>query len=103
MPNQRAEDQKLLTLPAKTRFISELDRNLQTVGYSNRSQFIRDAIIEKLLRLGIMVPKDLALSRPRAIPDQMSMGEKPGSKPAKAASSAGKKIQYRIRKSPKDE
>jgi hypothetical protein len=65
MPNQRAKGQKLLTLPASEQFIRDIDSNLLVTGYSNRSQFIRDAIIEKLLLSGIKLPKELALSPSR--------------------------------------
>ncbi|MGB7767371.1 MAG: ribbon-helix-helix domain-containing protein [Verrucomicrobiia bacterium] len=43
------------------KFLRELDAGLAQAGYRNRSQFIRDAIVEKLTRAGIAMPKDLAL------------------------------------------
>lgn len=66
MPNQRGKDQKLLTLQTDAEFIAELNRNLPATGYSNRSQFIRDAIIEKLVLSGIKIPKKLAMVPLRA-------------------------------------
>jgi hypothetical protein len=56
MPNQRAAGQKLLTVPCDEAFIKFIDENLDRTGYSNRSQFVRDAIAEKLESLGIQVP-----------------------------------------------
>lgn len=51
----------------KEEFISELDSKISEVGYANRSQFIRDAIIEKLQRAGIHIPKNLAQPPQRTI------------------------------------
>jgi len=61
MPNQRAPGQKLLPIAVDEKFLRELDASLGPAGYRNRSQFIRDAIIEKLLRADISLPKELAL------------------------------------------
>ena len=61
MPNQRAPGQKLLPIAVDEKFLRELDAGLGRTGYRNRSQFIRDAIIEKLLRANIALSPDLAL------------------------------------------
>src|ERR1017187_9902948 len=61
MPNQRAPGQKLLPIAVDEIFLRELDAGLAQAGYRNRSQFIRDAIIEKLLRADISLSKELAL------------------------------------------
>jgi Arc/MetJ-type ribon-helix-helix transcriptional regulator len=61
VPNQRAEGQKLLPIAVDEKFLRELDAGLAQAGYRNRSQFVRDAIVEKLTRAGIAVPKELAL------------------------------------------
>ena len=61
MPNQRASGQKLLPIAVDEKFLRELDAGLTRAGYRNRSQFVRDAIIEKLTRAGIALPKELAL------------------------------------------
>jgi metal-responsive CopG/Arc/MetJ family transcriptional regulator len=61
MPNQRAPGQKLLPFAVDEKFLRELDASLGSAGYQNRSQFIRDAIVEKLLRANISLPKELAL------------------------------------------
>lgn len=61
MPNQRAPGQKLLPIAVDEKFLRELDAGLGPAGYRNRSQFIRDAIIEKLLRADVSLSKELAL------------------------------------------
>jgi len=61
MPNQRAPGQKLLPIAVDEKFLRELDAGLGPAGYRNRSQFIRDAIIEKLLRADISLSPELAL------------------------------------------
>jgi hypothetical protein len=60
MANQRAKDQKLLPIAAKQQFIAEMDAGLEQIGCANRSQFIRDAILEKLSRADIHIPRALA-------------------------------------------
>jgi hypothetical protein len=61
MPNQRAPGQKLLPIAVDEKFLRELDAGLAQAGYRNRSQFVRDAIIEKLVRANVPLPKELAL------------------------------------------
>ena len=61
VPNQRAAGQKLLPIAVDEKFLRELDAGLAQAGYRNRSQFVRDAIVEKLTRAGIAMPKELAL------------------------------------------
>jgi hypothetical protein len=68
MPNQRAEGQKLLTLPVDEHFILAIDKNLPRAGYSNRSQFIRDAIVEKMATAGVKMPKEFTLAPSRIHP-----------------------------------
>jgi hypothetical protein len=67
MPNQRAPGQKLLPFAVDEKFLRELDAGLGPAGYQNRSQFIRDAIVEKLLRADIPFPKELALPPNRMV------------------------------------
>jgi hypothetical protein len=73
MLNQRAPGQKLLPIAVNEKFLRELDAGLTQAGYRNRSQFIRDAIIEKLIRLGVSLPKELALP-----PHRIGKGGDPG-------------------------
>ena len=49
-----------------TEFVNEIARNLRRGGYSDRSAFIRDAVYEKLRRLGVNVAYVKALAPPRA-------------------------------------
>jgi hypothetical protein len=66
VPNQRAPGQKLLPIAVDEKFLRELDSGLAQAGYRNRSQFIRDAIVEKLKRAGVSLPKELAMPPNRA-------------------------------------
>jgi hypothetical protein len=66
VPNQRAPGQKLMPVPVDEQFLKELDAGLARAGYRNRSQFVRDAIVEKLKRAGFSMPKELALPPTRA-------------------------------------
>jgi hypothetical protein len=56
MPNKRAPNQKLIAFSVDAEFERSLERCLQRCGITNKSQFIRDAIYEKLSRLGMEVP-----------------------------------------------
>jgi len=48
----------------KEEFIAEIDGNLEKLGYGDRASLIRDAIIEKMTKLGIKVPTELSAARP---------------------------------------
>ena len=56
----RSPGQKLIPVPAKEQFINRLNSGVKRAGYSNRSQFIRDAIVEKLENHGVKLPGNLA-------------------------------------------
>jgi hypothetical protein len=58
VPNQRSENQWLLNFWAKISFIKRFNLSLSTLGYSDRSKFIRAAIKEKLEREGFDVPAE---------------------------------------------
>jgi len=66
MPNQRAAGQQLITLYMKETFLRALDRAFPAAGYSARSEFIRDAILEKLQSMGILLPASEAAAPSRA-------------------------------------
>lgn len=55
VPNQRSRTQRLVNFPASEEFIRELDAALPQVGYGNRSEFIRDAVEEKLASMGFQM------------------------------------------------
>lgn len=51
-----------MPIPVDEQFLRELDAGLGRAGYQNRSQFVRDAIVEKLKRAGVIIPKELAMA-----------------------------------------
>ena len=89
MANKRRPGQKLIPFPASEKFIHELNQGFRRTGYSNRSQFIRDAIIEKLNRMGIETAPQLAAAPDRigkggrlSTPAPRPAGKKPAGRPA---------------------
>lgn len=56
---------ELINVPLSRAFAAELATVLPRLGYSNRSDFIRQAIIEKLRRDGIDVPASYAAAPSR--------------------------------------
>ena len=46
--------------------LARIDSSLQKVGYSDRSSFIRDAIVEKLQREGVEISYEISLAPSRA-------------------------------------
>jgi len=97
MANQRGENQKLLTVPVDLDFLAELDRNLPACGYGNRSQFVRDAIIEKLAAAGIQIPKSLAIPPPRTPLAGIQLNEPSSTNIRERVKAAGKTVSYKIR------
>jgi Arc/MetJ-type ribon-helix-helix transcriptional regulator len=79
MPGQRSPGQKLINLSAKESFIDFVDSKLGRLGYTDRSQFIRDSIREKIAHtLKIDVPEEMALP-----PSRRGIGGRPiSSKPS---------------------
>jgi Arc/MetJ-type ribon-helix-helix transcriptional regulator len=65
MLSRRAPGQKLISLAVSETFLERVDAALSRAGYGDRSQFIRDAVVEKLSRAGIEVPLELATSPSR--------------------------------------
>lgn len=65
MPNQRAAGQRLVNVPMDEEFIDQLHAAMLAAGYTNRSDFIRSAIVEKASAIGIKIPRSLALAPPR--------------------------------------
>jgi hypothetical protein len=62
----RSPGQKLIPVPASDQFILRLKTGIKKAGFTNRSQFIRDAVVEKLERHGIKVPASMASPPQRA-------------------------------------
>lgn len=63
MPNQRREGQTFIGCQADESLVVDLDR---ARGYKDRSQFIREAIAEKLNRMGYQVRQSVVYPPPRA-------------------------------------
>ena len=66
MPAQRAPGQKPIIVMMKEEFVAEIDGNLGKLGYGDRASLIREAVIEKMIKLGIEVPKELSAAPSRA-------------------------------------
>ena len=66
MPAQRAPGQKPIIVMMKEEFVAEIDGNLGKLGYGDRASLIRDAVIEKMIKLGIEVPKEFSAAPSRA-------------------------------------
>jgi Arc/MetJ-type ribon-helix-helix transcriptional regulator len=56
MPGQRSKGQRGIIVMMRESFIEEIDGSLLHCGYTDRSSFIRDAVYEKLERMGISIP-----------------------------------------------
>lgn len=87
MPNKRAEGQRLINVPMDEDFIEQIDGNLAALGYDNRSSFIRDAIVEKLIEMGVRVPRSITVAPartrgayPQHVPASITMNEPVSSK-----------------------
>lgn len=65
MSNTRGPGQKLISVPMNEKFIEVIDAALPEMGYSDRSSFIRDAIVEKIQASGIEVSAALSLAPSR--------------------------------------
>jgi len=55
VPNQRASGQKQVIVVLKEDFLDKIDRNLPSMGFGDRAQFIRQAVKEKLQANGVSV------------------------------------------------
>lgn len=66
VPNQRAAGQKQVIVVMKRDFLQTIDENLEKMGFSDRSQFIRTAVMEALRRSGYKVSTDLSVAPSRA-------------------------------------
>lgn len=69
MPSQRSKDQRGVLVMMDKDFREEIDRALPIAGYSDRSQFIRDAVYKRLQEIGIDVPAHL-----KAAPSRIGKG-----------------------------
>lgn len=65
MPNKRAKDQVMLTLAVSSELAAALDRGRGRLRGVSRSQFMRDAIAEKLRGMGLLVDDHAVLPNDR--------------------------------------
>ena len=79
--------QVLVPVPMKPEFIKELAAALIQLGYSNRADFIRDAILEKLEREGEIISPTTA-----AAPSRSGKGGRKSSSIVDLAAKQGTKI-----------
>jgi hypothetical protein len=59
MPNQRAPGQKLLAVPMHHEFIAAIEAAVLRKAYSGKSELIREAVYEKLTKIGLSLPKSI--------------------------------------------
>lgn len=76
VPGQRAEGQKQVIVVMKEDFLDQIDGNLEAMGYGDRSQFIRTAVLEKLATYGVHVSPGQA-----APPQRTGKGGRPKKEP----------------------
>ena len=94
MANQRAPEQSLINFQAKHSYIAEVDKNLAACGYSERSQFIRDTMREKIERtINVKIPPEMTLA-----PGRTKLRSTPSSKVDCAAGAAGEEAAAEVRK-----
>jgi Arc/MetJ-type ribon-helix-helix transcriptional regulator len=79
----RSSGQKLISVPMNEKFIDAVDKALPKVGFSDRSSFIRAAIVEKLTKAGVKISVELSLA-----PSRTGKGGRP---PLKAKKVVGTK------------
>jgi hypothetical protein len=65
MPNQRSQGQKQVLIWVDDEFLNKINQSMARAGYGDRSSFIRAAVYEKLVRLGIPVDPRFALAPSR--------------------------------------
>jgi hypothetical protein len=78
MPVVLRPGHKLVTVPMNEEFIREVNAGMKRLGYGNRADFIRDAIVEKLARAGIAIDPEVA-----AAPSRAGVGGSPTHKPVR--------------------
>ena len=72
MIKQRGTNMKMISLELREEMMAALDENLGSLGYATRSEFIRDAILDKLRNEGIPLPGSSV-----AAPSRIGAGGKP--------------------------
>jgi hypothetical protein len=72
MAHLRGAKMKMISLELREEMQAVLDEHLESLGYATRSDFIRDAILEKLQQEGIPLPGSSV-----AAPSRIGIGGKP--------------------------
>ncbi len=52
----RSEGQKQVLVMMRQEFLDEIDKAFPLAGFNDRSSFIRDAVYQELVKMGIKVP-----------------------------------------------
>jgi hypothetical protein len=68
VPNKRSADQIVLTFAVTKSLAGEIDVGRSKLRGMTRSQFVRDAIAEKLRSMGLVVPDDVVVPPDRTSP-----------------------------------
>jgi Arc/MetJ-type ribon-helix-helix transcriptional regulator len=55
VPNVRAQNLKQIIVMMQEDFIQDIDDNITALGFSNRAEFIRQAVHEKLAKAGVKI------------------------------------------------
>lgn len=104
MPNQRRPGQTFIGAQLSEDLLSALEAGRKKLRL-DRSQFVRDAILEKLEELGIKLPGDLAMPPDRARSQfqsqDFSVAETPRKSGEGAAPAPRKDVNYGKPKKPK--
>jgi hypothetical protein len=65
LPNQSAPGQKLLAVPMHHEFFAAREPAVLREGDSGKSDLIREAVYEKLTKIGLSLPKSITYPPPR--------------------------------------
>ncbi len=98
MPGQRAKNQRLIAFALDYRLLAAMDR---ARGNRNRSQFVRDALLLELQRLGVVVDPAVAVppDRVRTPSGEASLVAEPGQgHKAVAVGTGGSSVRYERKK-----
>lgn len=68
VPNKRSADQIVLTFAVTKSLVGDIDTGRSRLRGMTRSQFVRDAIAEKLRGMGIAIPDAVVVPPDRTVP-----------------------------------
>jgi hypothetical protein len=78
MSNQRSAGQVLVNLWLNEEFLDEISRGMRVARCSERAKFIREAVYEKLERLGMSIPAEIMMAPPRGRRPRVTTGSQLG-------------------------